>query len=279
VQVATFKIGEFSRLTQLPVKTLRYYDEIGLFEAAEADARTRYRHYTAEQLPRLNRILALRDLGFTLAEIRSLVTETITADQLRGMLLLRRAELQLTHDETASRLTNVEIRLNQIEQESTMPDIHVLTKDVPAQTVVGAREIVESPDLVRERCMALNDQACAVIGSAELQVVGSSLALYYPSETGIDVEMAYPVKDGRHLPAQQPADAAIHILPAASVAFVVYGGSYDDFGAVGNLHVAVRDWLEGRGAMVGAPVRELYLQPPTSPDDRTGVMEIQYPLT
>ncbi|MGH3337378.1 MAG: MerR family transcriptional regulator, partial [Propionibacteriaceae bacterium] len=86
--------------------------------AAEADARTRYRHYTAEQLPRLNRILALRDLGFTLAEIRSVVTETITADQLRGMLLLRRAELQLTHDETASRLTNVEIRLNQIEQES-----------------------------------------------------------------------------------------------------------------------------------------------------------------
>ena len=137
MQVATFKIGEFSRLTRLPVKTLRYYDEIGLFEAAEADARTRYRHYTAEQLPRLNRILALRDLGFTLAEIRSLVTETITADQLRGMLLLRRAELQLTHDETASRLTNVEIRLNQIEQESAMPDIHVLTKDVPAQTVVG----------------------------------------------------------------------------------------------------------------------------------------------
>jgi hypothetical protein len=52
----------------------------------------------------------------------------------------------------------------------------------------------------------------------------------------------------RHLPAQQPADAAIHILPAASVAFVVYGGSYDDFGAVGSLHVAVRDWLEARGA-------------------------------
>jgi effector-binding domain-containing protein len=44
------------------------------------------------------------------------------------------------------------------------------------------------------------------------------------------------------------------------------------------VHVAVRDWLEARGAMVGAPVRELYLQPPTSPDDRTGVMEIQYPL-
>ena len=61
-----FKIGEFSKLSQVTVKTLRYYDEIGLLKPAEVDRFTSYRYYSARQLPRLHRILALKDLGLSL---------------------------------------------------------------------------------------------------------------------------------------------------------------------------------------------------------------------
>jgi len=61
-----FKIGEFSKLSQVTVKTLRYYDEIGLLKPAEVDRFTSYRYYSVDQLPRLNRILALKDLGLSL---------------------------------------------------------------------------------------------------------------------------------------------------------------------------------------------------------------------
>jgi DNA-binding transcriptional MerR regulator len=63
------KIGEFSRLSRIPVSTLRYYDEIGLLRPVEADGSAGCRYYSAEQLPKLNRITALKDPGLSLAEI------------------------------------------------------------------------------------------------------------------------------------------------------------------------------------------------------------------
>lgn len=63
-----FKIGEFSKLSQVSVKALRYYDELGLLKPASVDRFTAYRYYSADQRPRLNRILALKDLGIAFAD-------------------------------------------------------------------------------------------------------------------------------------------------------------------------------------------------------------------
>src|SRR5262245_4188558 len=64
-----FRIGEFARFTRVSVKMLRHYDEVGLFQPAQVDPDTGYRYYTVDQLPRLNRIILLRDLGFGLDQI------------------------------------------------------------------------------------------------------------------------------------------------------------------------------------------------------------------
>ena len=64
-----FKIGEFSKLTQVTVRMLRYYDEMGLLKPAKIDPWTGYRLYSTEQIPVLNKIIYLRDSGFQVAEI------------------------------------------------------------------------------------------------------------------------------------------------------------------------------------------------------------------
>ena len=64
-----FKIGEFSKLTQVSIRMLRYYDEAGLLKPAEIDSFTGYRFYSTEQIPVLNKIIFLRDLGFNVSEI------------------------------------------------------------------------------------------------------------------------------------------------------------------------------------------------------------------
>jgi len=64
-----FKIGEFSKLTQVSIRMLRYYDETGLLTPAATDRFTNYRLYAAEQIPTLNKIIFLRDLGFNVSEI------------------------------------------------------------------------------------------------------------------------------------------------------------------------------------------------------------------
>ena len=65
-----FKIGEFSTITHVSIRMLRYYDEIGLFKPIEVDHFTSYRYYSAKQIPTLNTIVSLKYLGFNLNEIR-----------------------------------------------------------------------------------------------------------------------------------------------------------------------------------------------------------------
>jgi DNA-binding transcriptional MerR regulator len=89
------QIGDLARLTHISVRMLRHYDEIDLFKPALIRENT-YREYSISQLPVLNRILALKDLGFSLEQIRSLVQEGFAAQRLRDLLELWRNELE-TH--------------------------------------------------------------------------------------------------------------------------------------------------------------------------------------
>ena len=82
-----FRIGEFSRLTQVSVRMLRYYDAQGLLKPALTDPFTGYRLYTAEQIPQLQRVLLLRDAQFTVGEMAPLLArweEGAVAEGLRA---------------------------------------------------------------------------------------------------------------------------------------------------------------------------------------------------
>lgn len=111
------KIGEFAQEAEVTVKTLRHYAKLGLLKPAWIDRFTGYRYYAREQMPRLNRILALKDLGFTLEQIGRILQDNLTLDELRGMLRLKCAELERHIEEEQARLARVEARLHQIEHE------------------------------------------------------------------------------------------------------------------------------------------------------------------
>ena len=75
------KIGDFSKFSRVSIKTLRYYDEIGLLKPAEVDKFTGYRYYSVDQLSRLNRIMGLKDLGLSLEEINQLLAGNPSAEK------------------------------------------------------------------------------------------------------------------------------------------------------------------------------------------------------
>src|SRR5512134_2804859 len=107
------KIGDFARLSQVSVVTLRYYDEMDLLKPVKVDAFTGYRFYSADQLPRLNRILALKDFGFSLEQIKLMLADELTLEQLRGMLTLQRKEVEKRLVDEQARLSRIEARLRQ----------------------------------------------------------------------------------------------------------------------------------------------------------------------
>ena len=140
-----FKIGDFSRLCMVPVSALRYYADLGLLEPAAVDPASGYRYYSAAQLHLVNRIVALKELGLSLDEIRAVLGEGLGVGELRGMLRLKRAEAARRVAEEQERLERVEARLRLIEKEGRMPEQEVVVKTVPEVRGLGMREKVAGP--------------------------------------------------------------------------------------------------------------------------------------
>lgn len=122
------KIGEFSQLSQVTVKTLHHYDDIGLLKPAHIDKFTNYRYYTLEQLPRIHRIMALKDLGLSLEQISLMLNEELPNDQIRGMLRLKQAEAQQQMRDVRQQIAMIEFRLQMIEAETNFPELDAVVK-------------------------------------------------------------------------------------------------------------------------------------------------------
>ena len=122
------KIGEFAQLAQVTVKTLHHYDRLGLLNPAHIDRYTSYRYYTVEQLPRIHRIVALKELGLSLEQIDLMLDEEVPTEQIRGMLRLKQNEMQQQLRETRRQLAMIEFRLRMIEAETEFPQLDVVMK-------------------------------------------------------------------------------------------------------------------------------------------------------
>ena len=270
-----FKIGEFSQISRVPAKTLRYYDEIGLFAPAEVDRFTGYRTYTAEQLPRLYRILALKDMGLSLAEIARLLNEEVSPAELRGMFRLRVAEARREAAEAQARLARVAIRLNQIEQEGKMPDQDIAIKQIGPQRVLLARQTVTSVMAVG----ALIGKCGAAMQQQGVVPAGPPMTLYYdeefnPNEMHVGAAFPVPANVARDVPLADGEVMAVTTLPAlAAAACTIHHGPYD---TLEQTYAMIGQWIADHGYVVIGPLREVYLSMPAA--EGLPVTEIQFPV-
>ena len=268
-----FGIGAFARLGGVSVRTLHHYDEQGLLAPAHVDPDTGYRWYEAEQLARLNRILALRDLGFALGDIGPVLADRVSADELRGMLRLRRLEARDRIDDEAARLARVESRLRRIEEEDTMPDYDVIVKPLPAQHCAVRTERARAFDqTLGEILPRLYGELGAQLARHAITPSGPSIAWYEDSG-----EETWPIRVIAGLPIDAPEvpdDLEERTLPAAARgATTVHRGSMDD--CVAGYEALLR-WTEDTGERIEGYSREVYLEC-DGPCD-TWVTELQFAL-
>lgn len=249
-----FKIGDFSRFTRVSVKMLRHYDEIGLLRPAHIDPLTGYRYYSADQLPRLNRIILLKDLGFTLEQIGDLLDGKLTPDQINGMLMLRRAEAEQRLHAEQIRLAQIEARLRHVQQENQHPPYDVIVRPIPAQLMATIRQV--APGLGRP-IENLFDEVEAYVAVERARAASSPLTIFHDQEyreENLDVEVAIPVTH-----ALPPGErAAVREIPgAAQMACVVYAGGYQKMPEVLNALLA---WMEANTYTAAGPLREVYVR-------------------
>ncbi len=254
-------IGDFSQLGQVSVRTLRHYDELGLLKPAHVDRFTNYRYYSIDQLPRLHRILMLKDLGFSLEQIASLLNETLSAEQLRGMLLTKQAELRQDIVERQAQLQRVEARLRLVEQEGQLSQYDVVLKKAESQKIVSVRQIIPSiQDMPRCRCAAFEAVYCW-LEQNRLEPGGPEVVIYHNveyTEQDFDTEVAVvaDVPVGGY-----PAQAACgevqvrELTEAFAVASTIHQGPLED---VGQAILALYTWISANGYSPSGPWREIH---------------------
>lgn len=269
-----FTIGDFARHGRVSVRMLRHYDATGLLHPARVDPASGYRFYEASQLARLNRVIALKDLGFTLDQVRTILDERVSAEQLRGMLRLRQAELQSAIAADTSRLGQVAARLRIIEMEGAMPADDIQVKRIPAVRVAELTATAASlePASITPVIQPLYRELGERIGRAGLTPTGPAIAYYedVPDGDGVIVHATLPVNAN---PSSGQGFEITDLPEIAEAATIVHRGSMDN--VMATIQTLAR-WIDQNACRSTGYPRELYLE---CPDDQDKwVTELQEPI-
>lgn len=265
-----FNIGDFAKHGRVSVRMLRHYDEIGLLRPARVDPFTGYRAYEGAQLARLNRIIALKDLGFTLAQVGGILDEKVSVESLHGMLRLRQAELEAAIAADTTRLARVAARLRTIESEGLMPSDDVVVKSVPGVRLAELSGLAASfgPEDISPVIQPLYQELLRRLEAAGVTPTGPPIAYYEDVPDGVLVHAGMTVSC-----APGTGDFEVTDLPGIDqAATIVHRGSMDDVLPTGQ---ALARWIDDNGYRSMGYSRELYLE---CVGDQLWVTELQEPI-
>ena len=267
------KIGEFSKLSRVSIRSLRRYDEAGLLAPVSVDPFTGYRYYSESQLPIANRIRALRDMGFPLAAVREVLGCYGDSGALERCLLLQQALAREAMEVAQRRLRLLDTALERLRKDETMMKYDVTIKTLLERQVASVRQILPS----YEREGDLWHIYCQETAQMNIRDGEPSFctAIFHDGEfkeQDVDVEIQknvvgiYP--DTEHV--------KFKTAPAVQVASATFRGSYDQFGPV---YETVAAWVVNNGWTFDGPFFDIYHVSPhdtRNPDEF--VTEVCFPV-
>lgn len=265
-----FSIGEFSKVTGLTVKTLRFYHEEGILIPSRVSAQTGYRYYDDNQIELARTIARLRELEFPLDEIRSILQSRDPDEQLFEAMRRQRAILQ----ERVAHCRKVMRQLDAFISEERQADIMAQTsfeiqeKAIDSMLIAGIRMKGRYSD-----CGAAFGRICRGMGR---YASGKPFLLHYDGEykeDDADFEACIPIRQRKEV-----QGVALRELPAVRCVSLLHKGPYDQ---LGRSYAKVLQYVKDRGYKVVMPTREIYLKGPGMifrGNPRNYLTEIQIPV-
>ena len=249
-----YKIGLFSKMNKVTVKTLRHYDEIGLLKPSRICPENGYRYYTSAEMLRLHRILALKQIGFSLNEIIQVMDKNISAERMIDYLEGKQDAITKILEDEKAKLLQVQAYLKILRQEAMSMSYAVLLKELPEVIVASMRTIIpdyEAFNLIYPQMgKYMKEQNC------KCAEPGYCFTLYHDGEykdRDIDVEICEAVEDF----AADSAEIKFKKIEAVEIAAYVYHKG--PYGTIGLAYGAVMKWIEENNfEVIGLP-RESYL--------------------
>lgn len=270
-----FTVGEFSTLAQVSKRLLRYYDEIGLLKPAHIDPATGYRYYSAEQMAHLNRILVLKELGLSLDQVGRMLHDQVSTDEMQGMLLLKKAEIEQTLRAELQRVRKIEARLGAIRNTENNNPLDVIIKQIPQQAALSVRSVFAS----FEAAVATQNHIRAALpernGYSLYFVICHDEAIV---EQDMNLEMGCMMQTSHHAPVTlydglQLTTRDLPAVPMMATTIIT--------GALEVIHAGYGQmglWVESNGYRLAGTPREIMLKAAQSSDGHDLVTEIQFPV-
>jgi DNA-binding transcriptional MerR regulator len=271
------KISDLAHLARVSTRTLRHYDEIGLFKPTRIDPQTGYRTYSVTQLALLNRILALRDLGFSLEQIMSLTSNGFAPERLRDLLELRKAELETHILEQRKRLEQVEQRLEQINKEGKMPEYTINLKPLPDYLVASVRN--KDLDIIEGNIRSLRAYYSVLFDHLLQHGVNSGFPQinlgYQNQDDSWEIEVAQVLEK----PIPTSNQVKVYELKGVPIAAFLEFRGVHDWRKVEEALVGLLTWVEEHGYTTVGAVRQVYLEMPEGYSEGVPcVLELQVPV-
>ena len=265
-----YYIGEFSRMGQTTVKTLHYYDRIGLLRPEATDAVTGYRLYTTRQLIQLHRIQSLRQAGLSVDEVQSV----IAGEAMRPILERRQTILAREREERESMLNRIAFILSNQEKEFFM-NYQVTIKDIPSCIVYTKRMTVPDYGAYFEVLPALGRAVMQANPGLECATPEYCFISYLDGEykeSDINIEYNEAVTTFGN----EVDGIFFRELPAVHVATVMHKGSYAD---LPQAYAFLMEWVEKNGYRVAVSPRESYIDGIwNQKEEADWLTEIQIPI-
>ena len=266
------KIGEFSKLSRISIRMLRYYDEMGLLVPETIAPFTGYRYYSEAQLFTAGRITALKDMGFKLCDTAELLKRWEDREILEQRLLAQQEAARLQAEESARRLRLLDTAIERLRKDELM-NYDVTVKTIPERRVASVRQII--PCYEREGDLwgiLMQETARMHIQDGDPFLCSATFHDGEYKESNVDVEVQKTVRgdypDTEHV--------KFKTMPAVQVASAVCKGSYDQMGEV---NAAVAAWVEANGYAFDGPMFNIYhVSPYETNDPNEFVTEVCYPV-
>ena len=272
-----YRIGMFSKLGRTTVKTLRHYDEAGLLAPAYVDEENGYRYYTTDQLFRLQEIVALRQMGFSVAEVQRM----LSGDDAREVLYARAAELENALRENADKLTRLNNYISEKQEGRTM-NYQVTIRDIAPCTVFSMRQVIPHYSTLFELMPCTGERVARAYPDIKCAEPDCCFIIYRDGEykeTDIDIELCQAVSCCDTLAKGCCDDDGIEFkdLPAMTIASVLHRGDYE---GLRNAYAFIMKWIVDNGYTVAGEPRDRYIDGiwnRESADD--WLTEVQIPVT
>jgi DNA-binding transcriptional MerR regulator len=246
-----FTIGEFSRITGLTVKTLRFYHEQGVLVPSFIDARTGYRHYDESQIETARVVRFLRELEFSIDEISQLVRSADAEERLLDAMERQRLVLESRMRRIGKAVRLLRQFISDEREVSAMSHstFEVQEKALSPMLVAGIRmkgRYAECGKAFGRLCRSFGRYLC-----------GKPLLLHYDSEyreEDADFEACVPIRRGKEV-----EGASVRELPGGRCVSLMHKGPYDQ---LGRSYALILGYVRDKGYRALTPTREVYIKGP-----------------